>query len=113
MESVLKKFKPFKTTGHLSIGKDSKSIKTEEHEFSYSKKLSKGAAYIFFDQESKDRNTLVIIEEGSQLCNIMENAYGMEYFLSNKELDYLIAVNWYAIEGAGLAKNWFSELAKE
>ena len=31
----------------------------------------------------------------------MENSRGMEYFISDAELNYLIAVNWYAIEYVG------------
>ncbi len=41
------------------------------------------------------------IENGRNFCSILKNAYGMEYFISNENANYLVAVNWYVIEGAG------------
>jgi hypothetical protein len=109
IKRVLEKYKPFKTTGHLSIGKNSISISLEEHEFTYSAKLNDEAVFIFFDQESTDRKKVVMVENGRNICRIMESSFGMEYFVSNKNADYLIAVNWYAIEIAGTAKEKFQE----
>lgn len=40
----------------------------------------------------------------------MEESFGMEYFVSNKTSDYLLAVNWYVIEGVGIAKDWLLTL---
>jgi len=40
----------------------------------------------------------------------MKKSYGMEYFVSNKNADFLIAVNWYVIEVAGLAIGYLNEL---
>lgn len=31
----------------------------------------------------------------------MENSSGMEYFISDKDISYLISVNWYSIEYVG------------
>lgn len=95
---VIRKFKPFKTAGHLAIGADSHNISLEKYEFSYSKYLNSEPALIFFDQEGLDRDTVVVVKDAKFVGDLMENSYGMEYFLSNEKLDYLIAVNWYVIE---------------
>jgi hypothetical protein len=105
---VLNKFKPFKVTGHLAIDRDSISIPLEGNEFSYSVKLDSEAAYVFFDQEGIDRKSVVRIEDAREICRIMENSFGMEYFLSNSDATYLVAVNWYTIEVAGILKERFS-----
>lgn len=101
IKRVIDIFKPFKITGHLSIGKETLTIPLEGNEFSYSKYLKSEPAYIFFDQESRDRNTVVVVKDANLIGNLMENSYGMEYFVSNKTSDFLIAVNWYVIEAAG------------
>jgi hypothetical protein len=103
IKKVINIFKPFKTTGHLSIGNETLTIPLEGNEFSYSKHLESEPAYIFFDQESRDRNSVVVIKDVKLIGNLMENSYGMEYFVSNKKADFLIAVNWYVIEVAGSA----------
>ncbi|MFC5404421.1 hypothetical protein [Cohnella soli] len=100
IKRVLKKFKPFKTTGHLAIRGDSHTLSLEKFEFSYSKYLNSEPAFIFFDQEGLDRNT-VVVKDAKLVGDLMENSYGMEYFLSNENLDYLIVVNWYVIEVSG------------
>ena len=106
LSKVIQKFKPEKKTGHLSIGGDSIVIPLEDNEFVYSANLVDEPLFVFFDQEGLDRKKVVCIFEGKKLCNILENAYGMEYFISNERMDYLIAVNWYVIEGVGDAKKW-------
>jgi hypothetical protein len=100
---VIDIFTPFKITGHLSIGKETLTIPLEGNEFSYSKYLKSEPAYIFFDQESGDRNTVVVVKDAKLVGELMENSYGMEYFVSNEKSDFLIAVNWYVIEVAGSA----------
>ena len=107
---VLEKFKPLKTTGHLAIDQNSISIPLEENEFSYSARLDGEQACIFFDQEGDDRKKVLLLESAQDLCKIMENSFGMEYFLSNVNGDYLIAVNWYVIEVAGSVKKVFADL---
>ncbi|RAV02766.1 hypothetical protein DQG13_08955 [Paenibacillus sp. YN15] len=97
----MRQFTPFKTAGHLAIGADSHAISLEKYEFSYSKYLNSEPAFIFFDQEGLDRNTVVVVKDAKLAGDLMENSFGMEYFLSNEKLDYLIAVNWYVIEVAG------------
>lgn len=32
----------------------------------------------------------------------MENSHGMEYFISDAVLSYLVTVNWYSIEYVGV-----------
>lgn len=110
IKKVIDIFKPFKITGHLSIGTETLTIPLEGNEFSYSKYLKSEPAYIFFDQEGRDRNTVVVVKDAKSIGTLMENSYGMEYFVSNKNADFLIAVNWYVIEIAGLAIEFLNEL---
>jgi len=100
---VINIYKPIKITGHLSIGEETLTIPLEKNEYSYSKYLKSDPAYIFFDQESRDRNTVVVVKDAKLIGNLMENSFGMEYFVSNEKSDFLIAVNWYVIEIAGSA----------
>ncbi|MNC50103.1 hypothetical protein D3C75_993240 [compost metagenome] len=65
IKKVIEKFKPFKITGHLSIGQN--TIPLDENEFIYSNKLKNEPAYIFFDQEGCDKNSVVIVKDASQL----------------------------------------------
>ncbi|NEW04638.1 hypothetical protein GK047_01185 [Paenibacillus sp. SYP-B3998] len=111
IKSIINKFKPFKIIGHLSIGNDSLTIPLEKYEFLYSKLLNCEPAYIFFDQEGFDRNTVVVVKDAKLIGSLMENSYGMEYFISNEKLDYLIAVNWYVIEASGSAIEYLSKLS--
>ncbi|QXX08946.1 hypothetical protein KW548_17700 [Vibrio neptunius] len=110
VSKVLDKFEPFKVTGHLAIDRDSISIPLEGNEFSYSERLDNEDAFIFFDQEGDDRKRVVHIEDARTICRIMENSFGMEYFLSNKNATYLVAVNWYTIEVAGTLSDRFADL---
>ncbi|WP_256757356.1 hypothetical protein [Cohnella sp. WQ 127256] len=107
---AIEKFKPNKVTGHLSIGRDSITIPLEKYEFTYSKSLYSESAFIFFDQESGDRNTVVEVKDARLIGDLMENSYGMEYFISNNNLDYLIAINWYVIEVSGSIIKFFSKI---
>lgn len=98
---VVEIYKPFKITGHLSIGEETQKIPLEGYEFSYSNYLKSEPAYIFFDQEGRDRNTVVVVQDAKKIGELMENSFGMEYFVSNETMDFLIVVNWYVIEIAG------------
>lgn len=40
------------------------------------------------------------------ICDMMSESFGMEYFLFNEQFDYLIAVNWYVIELTDGAKKY-------
>ncbi|MGB5970207.1 MAG: hypothetical protein WBG70_17970 [Spirulinaceae cyanobacterium] len=110
INSVKQKYNPRKTSAHLAIGGESISIPLEKYEFLYSEHLDSEPAYVFFDQEGDDRKKVVMIEDGQKLCRVIENSFGIEYFVSNKQLDYLIAVNWYVIEGIGTAEKWLTRL---
>jgi len=107
---VINKFKPFKIAGHLAIGENSQIISLEKYEYSYSKSLNSEPALLFFDQEGLDRNTVIVVKDAKLVGDLMENSYGMEYFLSNGNLDYLIAVNWYVIEVSESIMPLFSNL---
>ena len=101
IHKTLSKFYPEKMGGHLSIGREAKYISTETHEFSFSKSLKKEPAYIFFEQNHQQKNLVILIADAREISNIMENCYGMEYFVSNKRKSFLISVNWYVIETSG------------
>jgi len=104
IESVLALYNPFKTEGHLGIGENTVSISTEKYEFIYSQYLNEEPAYVFFGQDSNiARKSVVKVNNARALGALFENAYGMEYFVSNETMNYLIAVNWYTIEFAGNA----------
>lgn len=113
IRSVLERYKPLKTSGHLSIYHDSVSIPLTEYEFTYSKYMSTEPAYVFFEQEGSKPSEVVVIEEGNRLGEVFFNSYGMEYFVSNKKAEYLLAVNWYVIEGIGTAVKWLKKLQSQ
>lgn len=100
--AVRNKFNPQQVTGHLAIsGEDSVSLKTDEHEFTLSNKFNEGAIRLFFDQESNEKNTVFELKNGPKLSEVLGECYGMEYFISDPELSFLISVNWYSIEIVG------------
>lgn len=111
--AVVAKFLPQKLTGHLAICRHSVTIPLETHEFTFSRRLPQEAAYVFFDQAGPDRGCVIVLESGQALCSVLENAFGIEYFVSNAGHDYLIAVNWYVIEAAGAAVGWLDGLRAE
>lgn len=110
---VLNKYKVGKTSGHLAICHDSISIPIEDYEFTYSSNLDDEAIYVFFDQEGYSKKQVIEISSGQRLGEIMENSFGMEYFVTNRDFTYLLAVNWYVIEGAGSAKRWIKGLIEK
>lgn len=109
ISKVINFFNPEQTTGHLSISNDGNKvfkISLEYNEFTYSKKLPKDKGYVFFDLESKDKNKVFVLDNIQNICDIMSESFGMEYFLFNEQFDYLIAVNWYVIELTDGAKKY-------
>lgn len=112
VKKALERFKPFRVTGHLSIGHDESSIPTEENEFIFPEVLGTKPIYVFFDQEGFDRDNVVAVFKPSELSLILKNSYGMEYFLTNKKCDFLISVNWYAIEATGSVKELLKTVLK-
>lgn len=109
IEKVLNSFKPFRVTGHLGIGDNSISISLDENEFSYSENLDQESGYVFFEQyNSQGKTTVIKIVDVRKLGEIIADSFGMEYFLSNEKIDYLIAVNWYVVEISGTAKEKFN-----
>lgn len=108
---TLNRFKPFKISGHLGIGNSSFKLPIDTLEFSYMKYLREECGYIFWGQESRQRKkTVVRIKNIRLLGKILENSFGMEYFLTNEKVDFLIAVNWYVIEFTGTAKDYLEKL---
>ncbi|MEL1242856.1 hypothetical protein AAEO56_01170 [Flavobacterium sp. DGU11] len=99
IDAILKKFQPNKTTGHLAIDSQ-RSIKfsTEENEFSFTKDFEEEPVYLFFEQDEIHKGWIFVLHNGRELCNLLEHCFGMEYFISNKQYQYLISVNWYTIE---------------
>ncbi|MCP8466228.1 hypothetical protein NK553_19930 [Pseudomonas sp. ZM23] len=101
IKKVFEKYKPGKTSGHFSISSSARRIPTDEYESSFSRNLKEEKAYVFFEQNQIDKNTVFIISDARELSKVIENSFGMEYFISNQETSYLIAVNWYSIEYTG------------
>ncbi|WP_256081684.1 hypothetical protein [Massilia sp. YIM B04103] len=108
---VIGKFRPERTSGHLAIGHDSVSIPLTPNEFTYSSHLDAVPAYVFFEQHGADRDRVLILHDGRNLAKVFENAFGMEYFVSDEKKSYLLAVNWYVIEGSGECHAWMKWLA--
>nr|WP_300311510.1 hypothetical protein [Halomonas sp.] len=98
---VMEKFSPWKKEGHLSLGDDSNTLSTEEYEDKFSFLLGNDAAYIFFEQNHINKNTVIKVKNASRLSELMTNSYGMEYFISDSNARYLISVNWYSIQWKG------------
>ena len=82
----------------MAISNDSKVISLEENEFTYTLAIKKQKGYLFFDQEGIDKNLVFEVENLQKVGELMEESFGIEYFLSNSDLSFLIAVNWYVIE---------------
>ncbi|MBV7433874.1 hypothetical protein KRX19_02450 [Cardiobacteriaceae bacterium TAE3-ERU3] len=106
IDEVFSKFNPEKIRGHLSIGKDSMSIDAEIYDLNFSKVLPKTKGYIFFEQDLYNKNSVYVIDDLSLLYDVMQECYGMEYFVSNESLDFLISVNWYVIQCLGKAQQY-------
>jgi len=113
-EKIIKRtvdhFVPYKTAGHLSIGNNAMTFPLESYEFTYTEYLKSEPAYIFFDQSNFNRNQVAVINDAKKLGFLMENSFGMEYFVSNESLEYLIAVNWYVIEASGSVVDLLSNI---
>jgi len=109
---VLQKFTPNKLSGHLAIHHDSLSIPFEQYELTFPQYLKSEPIYVFFEQSRENKENVFVLEEGQQFGKVMNNTYGYEYFVSNATMAYLLAVNWYVIEGAGSAIEWMKPLQK-
>ena len=102
IQKTMNKFKPEQYWGHLCIGKGTILLPIDIHEFSYTNILPEESGYIFFEQTTEtQKRTVVWISDIRQAGTLFENSFGMEYFLSNENSDYLIAVNWYVVEISG------------
>ncbi|HRB71609.1 MAG TPA: hypothetical protein PK776_07150 [Flavobacterium sp.] len=99
ISDIFEKFKPNKVEGHLAVDSDtSVKLKTEDHEFSFSKDFEEEPIYLFFEQDEIHDGQVFVLQDGRALSDLLNECFGMEYFISNKEYKYLIAVNWYVIE---------------
>ncbi|TND08170.1 MAG: hypothetical protein FD123_2564 [Bacteroidetes bacterium] len=107
IQDIFTRFKVGKTTGHLAIWHESQTLPLNEYEYKYSEHLPDEPVYVFFEQQGLDKNAVVILTQGKMLGKVVENSFGMEYFVSDASSSFLIAVNWYAIEIAGAAKEYF------
>jgi len=110
IQSAIGKFMPAKTSGHLSIGGDAVALPLEEHEFTYSENLPNSPVIVFFDQENHNRGMALRLSDGRVLGRVMGKSFGMEYFVTDPNLSFLLAVNWYAIEGTGVVEQWMTAL---
>lgn len=108
ISEAIKKFNPYKTSGHLAIDiENSISLPIDMYEFKYSQYLPKGKGYVFFDQNHEDKERVFVIKDIRKICSIMEESFGMEYFVVDEKMDYLIASNWYVIEVLGIEEGCF------
>ena len=108
IQRTLDLFTPFRTTGHLGIGYDYITLPIDNWEFSYMEYLSQESGYIFFSQNNRlSGRTVVKIDNLQELGKILDESFGMEYFLTNKNADFLIAVNWYVVEISGIELSVF------
>lgn len=99
IETVFEKFEPSFTQGHLLINSsDSVRLKTDNHEFSFSEQLDDEPVCIFFQQYPPTAGLIFKLTKGRLFSKLLEECYGMEYFVTNQHGDYLISVNWYVIE---------------
>ncbi len=99
--AALEKYKPWKTEGHLSIGEDANSLSTDDYEFSFSLSMESVPAFIFFEQNYINECNVVVVDDAKNISSLMGNSHGMEYFISDESLSFLISVNWYVIEYTG------------
>lgn len=72
--------------------------------------MSRSRIYFFEQNKVLNKKIVVKIEDLRLLGKILENSFGMEYFLTNEKMDFLIAVNWYVIEVSGTAKTKLKKL---
>lgn len=99
IQETINKFKVSKITGHLSIDSEiSKKISTDEHEFTFSKEYLSDTAYVFFEQDYYNKNQIFILKKGNLFSQLIQECYGMEYFITDEKKSFLISVNWYTIE---------------
>lgn len=99
IETSFLKFEPFRTQGHLGIMHErSVKLKLSEHEYTFSETLADEPLLLFFEQTRESVDVIFKLYQGRAFSKLLEECYGMEYFLTNTSVDYLIAVNWYTIE---------------
>ena len=100
--AVYAQFLPDILGPHPSIGKGSILAPTDDHEFRFTKKMLKVPCVIFFD----DVPASLQVADLSRVSDAMALCHGMEYFISNPSMSFLISVNWYQIELDGEAQVW-------
>ncbi len=67
---------------------------------------------ILFDQ--KDDETMFSFSNGKDLDYILSQTFGFEFYITNKDLEYLFCFNHHDIlYGCGTAKNWMRLLLNE
>ncbi|MBC9811693.1 hypothetical protein H9Y05_04310 [Crocinitomicaceae bacterium CZZ-1] len=99
INTSFEKFEPFRRQGHLGIMHErSVKLKLSEHEYTFSEQLNDEPLLVFFEQTRENVAVVFKLFKGRYFCQLLEECYGMEYFLTNTHMDYLIAVNWYTIE---------------
>jgi hypothetical protein len=106
IDSIIDAFAPARTEGHLMIGHDSDDYPLEIAEWDYSLALPASPVLVFFDQSSTDRDQVIQLSDGPRLCEVLRRCFGMEYFATGIQRNYLIAVNWYVVEVTGIARAW-------
>lgn len=64
---------------------------------------------MFFNKED-DKNA-IIINNGTDLGIILAETSGFEFYITNKNVDYIICFNHHdCLSGCGTAKNWIADI---
>ncbi|MGL5891167.1 MAG: hypothetical protein ACRC3B_14860 [Bacteroidia bacterium] len=114
IDSIFLKFDPKIRANHLSIQSDeSMKLSTDKFELDLSNYFDESPVIVFFEQYMENRNKIFVLSNGQQLSDVIGNTGGLEYFISNKEQDFLISVNWYSIEIIGSIKERLSKIISD
>ena len=100
--AVYAKFLPDILGPHPSIGRGSILAPTDDHEFRFTKVMPKVPCVILFDHASAS----LLVSDLRCVSDAMALCHGMEYFISNPSMSFLISVNWFQIELDGEAQEW-------
>lgn len=115
-ELVVKKFiGNFQSSNHIWESLPSSNISSYQAPHSWkliSEFLGKSASLMFFDSS----NSIEVFEfrSGEDLVSILEECFGFEFYLVDREITYLLCCNEYdVLIGTGIAKIWVEELTNE
>lgn len=104
-EYIIKTFKifnPLKDWGHIQIGRGESLSPSENYQYIYSLFIKKSPLFVIFEQNHKeDKDWVLKVNNGNDLAKLLYENGSIEYFLSDKENSFFVAVNRYCIEYVG------------